>query len=403
MVSRNIELKGHIIDSLILPKVFDKIMDLNGDFNVVKFDIGKKKTDESYAVIEVTGKNVEHLDDIINQLHVFGATEVKPKELKLEAVGKDRVLPDNFYSTTHHPTLCFYKNKWIEVKNIEMDAAIVVHEKNMSAECVKICNIKKGDQVVVGIDGIKVMPPARSREKEIFEFMGSDISTEKPLNYFIKKIAEEIRAAKGGVVVVAGPAIVHTGASDHLAELIRADYVDVFLGGNAIAVHDIEYALYGTSLGINIETAEVRKGGHRHHLYAINEIMKAGSIKDAVNSGVLKKGIMYECTKANIPFVLAGSIRDDGPLPEVITDCIEAQNQMRKHLRGAKLVLMLSTMLHSIAAGNMLPSTVKTICIDINPTTVTKLMDRGTQQTLGLVTDVGSFLEVLVSILKKKR
>lgn len=399
MISRNIELKGHIIDSLILPRVFEKIMDLNGEFNVIKFDIGKHKTDESHAILEVIGKNENHLDDIIRELHVFGAFEVKPKEIKIEQVQKDRVLPDFFYSTTHHPSQCFYENSWIEVQNPEMDCAIVVNKEEKSAKCVKISNIKKGDNVIIGIDGIRVNPPPRSRKKEVFEFMSSDVSTEKPLHYLIKNIAKEIKKAKGGVVVVSGPAVVHTGASDHLAELIRNGYVDVFFGGNAVAVHDIEHSLFGTSLGVHIETAEVKKGGHSHHLYAINEIRKLGSIKEAVKSGLLKKGIMYECINKSIPFVLAGSIRDDGPLPEVITDVMEAQNEMRKLLKGAKLVLMLSTMLHSIAVGNMLPSTVKTICIDINPTTVTKLMDRGSQQTLGLVTDVSSFLFLLKSML----
>ncbi len=403
MVSKNITLKGHIIDSLTLPKVFDKIMDLNGEFKVLEFDIGKKKTDESYALIEVFGDNLEHLDNIINQLHVHGATEVKPKNVKLETVHKDRVLPDNFYSTTHHPTLCFYNNKWLEVKHPEMDGAIVVDEKKKVAVAVKFCNVKSGNRVVVGIEGIRVMPPARSREKQVFEFMGSDISTEKPLDSFINQVAESIIDAKGDIAVVSGPAVVHTGASKYLAQLIRDGYVGAFLGGNAVAVHDIEYAIFETSLGIHIDTAEVRKGGHRHHLYAINEVRKSGSIERAIKDGKITKGIMYEIFKSKIPYVLAGSIRDDGPLPEVVTDVLVAQNKMRELLRGKKLVLMLCTMLHSIAVGNMLPSTTKTICVDINPSTVTKLMDRGSQQTVGLVTDVGSFLEVLVSTLNQKK
>ena len=402
MISRNIELKGHIIDSLILPRVFEKIMNLNGEFNVLEFEIGKHKTDESYAILEVIGKDKKHLDDIINQLHVFGAIEVKPKEIKIEQVQKDKILPDYFYSTTHHPSLCYYNHTWIEVQDTEMDCVIVVNIEENSARCVKISNIKKGDNVVVGINGIRVIPPPRSRKKEVFEFMSSNVSTEKPLHYLIKKISEEILKAKGGVAVVSGPAVIHTGASKYLAELIHNGYVDIFLGGNAVAVHDIELALFGTSLGVHIETAEAREGGHRHHLYAINEIRKVGSIKKAVETGLLKEGIMYECIKNDIPFVLAGSIRDDGPLPEVITDVMQAQNEMRKLLKGAKLVLMLSTMLHSIAVGNMLPSTIKTICIDINPTAVTKLMDRGSQQTLGLVTDVSSFLAVLMSVLNNK-
>jgi lysine-ketoglutarate reductase/saccharopine dehydrogenase-like protein (TIGR00300 family) len=403
MEVKEIELKGHIIDSFILPKVFDTIMDMGGEFDVTEFIIGKKKTEPSYARILIKSENREHLDDIIGELIKVGATIPEIEEAELKPAPKDRTLPDNFYSTTNHPTYIRVDGGWIKADKQEMDLLIVVDRKEKKAECLPISDVQKGDQVVVGKKGIRIEPPERPRSYSIFEFMSSRVSSEKPTDSLIEEIAKEVLKVKkkgGKVLVVGGPAIVHTGAHLHLARMIKEGFVDVLFAGNALAVHDIEYGLYGTSLGVDVKTGRLAEGGHRHHLYAINEVMKAGSVKALVKSEKLKEGVMYECIKKGIPTVLAGSIRDDGPLPEVITDVIEAQREMRKRLEGVELVLMLCTLLHSVAVGNLLPSNIKTIFVDINPATVTKLADRGTAQALGVITDVGSFLPLLESKIK---
>lgn len=398
MKVKEIELEGHIIDSLILPRVFDTIMNLDGDFEVLQFEIGKNKTDTSYARILVKGKSRKHLDEILGELHATGAKVPEIGEIKLLRAPKDRTLPENFYSTTNHPTYIRLNSDWVGVQDIEMDCFIVVDAKKKRAYCRPISQIKKGDRIAVGKEGIRVEVPERPRDYSVFEFMKSTVSSEKPIQVIVKQIADAMKDAKKRkkkVLVVAGPAIIHTGSGTHLAKLVRRGYVDVLFAGNALAVHDIESQLYGTSLGLNIKTGRPTERGHRNHLSAINEVMRAGSMKNLVKKGKIKGGIMYECMKKKVPFVLAGSIRDDGPLPEVITDVVEAQNVMRKHLKDVEIALMLSTMLHSIAVGNILPSHVKTICVDINPATVTKLTDRGTAQAMGIVTDIGIFLPML--------
>ncbi|WP_048203413.1 ornithine cyclodeaminase, nickel-pincer nucleotide-dependent [Methanocaldococcus infernus] len=409
MFMREIELRGHIIDSLILPKVLDKILDMGGDYKILKFEIGKKKTDPSYAKILVIGKDEKHVDEILMELRDLGAEIPEIEEVELKPAERDRVLPEGFYSTTNHKTFIRFRGEWIEVENQKMDGVIVVYPEEMRAEVKTIRQVKKGDLIVVGHKGVRVIPPEKPREQGVFEFMKSDASSEKPKKTIIRQIAEEMykirekfrKTGEGGIVVVAGPAVVHTGARDALAKLIKMGYVQVLFSGNALATHDIELSLYGTSLGVNIKTGKPVPGGHSHHLRAINTIMREGSIKNAVERGVLKEGIMYECIKNNIPYVLAGSIRDDGPLPDVITDVVEAQEKMRELLKGRDMVLMLSTMLHSIATGNLLPSWVKTVCVDINQSVVTKLMDRGTSQAIGVVTDVGTFLLLLVEELER--
>ncbi|MCE5214330.1 MAG: TIGR00300 family protein [Methanobacterium sp.] len=399
MYSREIELTGHIIDSLIIPKALDLIMDMGGDFNIQEFQVGKRKKDISYAKIEVKGKSEEHLGEILDELTEIGALVVEIHEVELEPSPKDKTFPNEFYSTTNHPTYIRYKDKWINVDEIEMDCAIVLDTENNLAFCKPMVHIKKGEMVVVGREGIKVIPPERPRGKlGVFEFMSSDASTEKPFKSIMSKTAQEIRRIKdkgGKIALVGGPAIVHTGSAPILAQMIRDGLIDVLFAGNALATHDIENALYGTSLGVNVKTGETVTRGHRHHIYAINQINQAGSIKEAVDNGVLKEGIMYECVKNKVPFVLAGSIRDDGPLPDVITDILEAQDEMRKYVQEVDMVIMIATMLHSIAVGNILPSEVKSICVDISPSTVTKLSDRGSAQVIGIVTDVGAFLPLL--------
>ena len=404
MDTREVKLSGHIIDSLTLPKTLDLIMDMGGDFEILDVNIGKQKKDVSHAKIRVIGDNESHLGEILDELSEIGAVISEIKEIELVPSMKDKTLPDDFYSTTNHPTSVRYDGKWIEVEDIEMDCMIVIDPESKRALCRPIGQIKEGDLVAVGREGIKVEHPERPRGKKgVFEFMSSEASSEKPVRSIVKKIASEIREIKkrnGKIAIVAGPAIVHTGSAPILARMIREGIIDVLFAGNALATHDIENDLYGTSLGICTKSGEAVVRGHRHHIYAINEINKAGSIKDAVEKGVLKSGIMYECVKNNAPFVLAGSIRDDGPLPDVITDTIQAQDEMRKYAQDVDMVIMIATMLHSIAVGNILPSYVKSICVDINPATVTKLADRGSAQVVGVVTDVGAFLPVLYESLE---
>jgi len=392
---------------MILSRILDRIMDLNGEFEILEFKVGKKKPDPSYAKLLIKGKNEKHLHSMLTELYRLGASPPEPVEASLTPAPQDKVLPDNFYSTSNNPTSIYVDGKWIEVKNLMMDKAIVVDASKKTAQCKRICDVKKGDLIVVGEDGIKVTPPERPREGVgIFEFMASRASSEKPSTSIVKKIAEDmynIKTRNGKIVVVAGPAVVHTGAAPSLAKMIRIGYVNALLAGNAIAVHDVEYALFGTSLGMNLENGSTTLRGNRNHLAAINEIMKAGSLRKAVEKGVLTKGIMYECVQNNVPYVLAGSIRDDGPIPDVITDTLQAQSQYKELLKDVDLVLMLGTMLHSIAVGNLLPAPVKVVCVDINPAVATKLMDRGTAQAIGIVTDIGTFLPMLTEELWKIR
>lgn len=402
--SQEIEVGGHLIDSSILTKIFDKIMDLKGEFQVQEIEIGKKKKDQSFARLLITGKNQKHLDEILQTVYRLGAVSKIQQQITLKKSPKKYVMPDNFYSTTNNHTQVFHKGKWIPVENMMMDKCIVV--KGSRAFCVPVRDVKKDDQIIVGEKGIKITPPERPREGvNVFEFMGSSSSSERPTQHIAKQVADDIYNTKkngGKIVIVGGPAIVHTGADDSVSELIKLGYIDGVLAGNALAVHDIEYATLGTSLGMNVHDATLAYHGHRNHMDTINAVFKAGSIANMVKNKKLTKGIMYECVKNKIPFVLAGSIRDDGPLPDVITDIAEAQREYKKVLKNASMVIMISTMLHSIATGNMLPANVKVIVIDISQPTVTKLMDRGTWQALGIVSDVGAFLPLITQQIKKK-
>jgi lysine-ketoglutarate reductase/saccharopine dehydrogenase-like protein (TIGR00300 family) len=401
--SQEIELAGHIIDSGIMTQLFDKVMDMGGNFEILVFDIGKKKTDPSYARLRIKASSKDKLQSILSELHRLGARPLEVKDVHLVPAEADRVVPKGFYTTSNHPTQVKYNGEWIPVESIEMDFLIVVEPGSKRARSVALGKIRKGDLVVVGEQGVSVSYPERPRESTSFEFMHGTVSPERPSETLIAQIAREIldiRKKGGRIALVGGPAIIHTGADKALAELIRRGFIDVVFAGNALATHDIEYNLYGTSLGMDISTGKPVMGGHKHHLYAISEIMRAGSIKKAVENGVITGGIMYECVRNNVPFVLAGSIRDDGPLPDVITDVMVAQDAMRAHIEGCSMVLMIATLLHSIAVGNCLPSNVKTVCVDINPTSLTKLMDRGTMQAIGVVSDAGTFLPLLVKQLE---
>ncbi len=402
-VSDKIVLRGHIIDSLILPRVFDTVMDLGGDFEVEEVKVGKHKGDPSFARLRIIADTDALLLDILQQLTDYGAEVVTSSDVQTKPAPRDGALPQDFYSTTNLPTDVRLHGEWVRVRDIEMDVAIVVDWEAGSARGLPMSFVREGDAIAVGHEGVRVHPLERSREAGLtFSFMNSEVSSEKPKRLAIQEIAREMREVKERgerVIVVAGPAVIHTGAGPSLARLIRSGYVDALLGGNAIAVHDVESALFGTSLGVNLETATPVEGGHHHHMRAINAIRLIGSLREAVAQGVLTRGVMYEAIRADIDLVLAGSIRDDGPLPDVITDVIEAQQAMRQAVQGAGIALMISTMLHSIATGNMLPAHVRTVAVDINPATVTKLADRGSWQTIGLVTDAELFLRELVNAL----
>ena len=402
---QEIEVKGHLIDSMILTRIFDKIMDLNGDFQVLEFSVGKKKKESSYARLLVQGGDQHHLHQILESLYREGAQPVSVQQVTLEPAYKDMVMPDNFYSTTNNATQIYYDGSWVDVEGMMMDKCIVVDTKKKTAACKMIRDIKKGEMIVVGERGVKIIPQERPREGiDIFQFMSSSSSSERPTQQIARKVANDLYNRKrygGKIIVVAGPVLIHSGAAESFAKLIRMGYVNGLLAGNALAVHDVENALMGTSLGMHVIDGTLAIRGHRNHMEAINEIFKAGSLKAMVEKGILKKGIMYECIMNNIPFVLAGSIRDDGPIPDVLTDVVEAQREYKKVMKGTKMVLMLSTMLHSIAVGNMLPAKVKVIAVDISQPVVTKLLDRGTSQAVGIVTDVGAFLPIVVQYLEQ--
>jgi lysine-ketoglutarate reductase/saccharopine dehydrogenase-like protein (TIGR00300 family) len=377
-------------------------MDLKGEFEFLEFNVGKRKNDYSSTKIQINGESKEHLNTIIREVLRFGAMLPEAPYVNYKPAPGNMMLPDGFYCTTHHPTSVFLEGNWVEVENLMMDKQIIIEPNNERAYCKPISAVIEGDLIVVGEKGIKIKHPERPREGlGVFEFMNSDVSPEKPAITLIREIARNLKewANNGGkIVVVAGPAIVHTGAAPYLARMIELGYVDSLLSGNALAVHDIENALYGTSLGVDLKNTRVVNP--RNHIAAINQVMKAGSIKELVHNRILTKGIFYELIKHNVPFVLAGSIRDDGPIPEVIKCSNEAQKQYMEQVKDANYVIMLASTLHSIAVGNMLSSQVKIICVDINPSVVTKLSDRGTSHAVGLVTDVGTFLPLLVSELE---
>lgn len=402
---RVLEVRGHLIDSMILTRIFDKIMDLKGDFNVLEFKIGKRKNELSYARLMVHGRNKKHLDQLLATLYIEGAQPVVLEEVLIKPALEDMVMPSDFYSTTNNSTQIYYSNEWIDVRNMMMDKCIAIDIKLRTAECKMIREVRKGDMIVVGERGVKVLPEERPRQGiDIFQFMSSSSSSERPTLQIARKIAMDIHLTKkagGKIVVTAGPVIVHSGAAESLAKMIRLGYVNGLLSGNALAVHDIENALMGTSLGMNVKDGTLAVRGHRNHMLAINEVFKAGSIENMVRKRILKSGIMYECIVNKIPFVLSGSIRDDGPIPDVVADILEAQRQYKEILKGANMVLMLSTMLHSIAVGNMLPAKVKVVALDISQPVVTKLLDRGTTQAIGVVSDVGAFLPMVVQQLEK--
>ena len=399
--SDTIEAQGHLIDSGLLSAIFDKIIELKGSYEILDFDIGRTNDDPSRIQMRVTAPDRPTLDDLLQQITIFGAHPLRERDALVKPAEKDRCVPDDFYSTTNHRTQVRLNGRWVDVDSQRMDAVIIV--EGQQAACRKLRDVKAGERVVCGHVGIRVTPEFKERDRLGFAFMSNDVSSERRVEGSVARIAQMMRDVKnsgGRIAVVAGPVLVHTGGVEHFASLIRGGYVDVVLAGNALAVHDIEFALSGTSLGIDLVEGAPVEQGHRNHMAAINTINRAGSIRAAVDSGVLTSGVMYECVKRSVEFVLAGSIRDDGPLPETLMDLIEAQERYAAALaNNVQLVLMLSSMLHSIGVGNMLPSWVRVVCVDINPAVVTKLSDRGSQQTVGVVTDVGLFLHRLAEAL----
>ena len=415
-----VEVRGHIIDSLTLPKILDAICALGGTFRIQQITIGQRRNDPSHALVEVSAPDEAALGRILAQIADYGAMPTAAQDCRLEPVDIAGAFPEGFYSTTNQRTEVRVAGRWLAVADQEMDCGIAVEANSAggpsareaaggatareaaggaTARCLPMNEARLGLQLVVGHAGVRVFPVERSRGTETFEFMGSAVSTEKPKGAAIRQIARalaEHRARGGKRVVVAGPAVVHTGSGEFLCQLIRQGYVDLLLAGNALATHDIEQAMLGTSLGVYLDRGSPAEAGHAHHLRAINRIRRAGGIAQAVRSGALCSGIMYECVRHGTDFLLAGSIRDDGPLPEVVTDVLVAQDLMRQKLRGATFCLMLATTLHSIAVGNLLPAWVEVVSVDINPSTAVKLSDRGSFQTVALVTDVAPFLRALV-------
>jgi len=397
-----VELQGHIIDSLLLPKVLDEILTHGGSYVLKDIKVGTSQADASYARIEVSAPSGGTLRDILDAIHEHGAVPVEQHDCQTVAADMNGAFPEHFYSSTNQRTQVRIAGEWIEVEDQEMDCGILVDPEG-AARCVPMTEVRKGDLLVVGRTGLRVLPAETAARQNLFEFMASPVSSEKPKGVTVREIAaamKRTRQAGEKILAVLGPAVVHTGSVELIAWLIRNHYLDVLFAGNALATHDIEQALYGTSLGVSLERGLPAAEGHEHHLRSINRIRRLGGIKNAVNQGVLTSGIMYECVKHNVPFILAGSIRDDGPLPEVVTDVLVAQKQMREHIRGVGFCLMVATMLHSIAVGNILPAWVRVACVDINPATVTKLMDRGSFQTVGVVTDAEPFLRALVNHLQ---
>ncbi|MBD2525266.1 TIGR00300 family protein [Nostoc sp. FACHB-133] len=409
--SRVIRMEGHLLDAGLINRALDLIIDAGGSFQVLNFNLGEQRQSTSAAEVKVSAPSHEVMEEIISLLIDLGAVDLPHDERDaiLEPVIQDGVAPDDFYVSTIYPTEVRINGQWIKVENQRMDGAIAITQtpSGLVARCKILRDLEVGERVIVDVLGIRTIRKTESREQrstQEFSFMSAGVSSERRVELVVEQVAWElrkIRDAGGKVVVTAGPVVIHTGGGEHLAQLVREGYVQALLGGNAIAVHDIEQNIMGTSLGVDMKRGIAVRGGHRHHLKVINSIRRYGSISKAVQAGAIKSGVMYECVQNNVPFVLAGSIRDDGPLPDTQMDLIQAQEEYAKHLEGAEMILMLSSMLHSIGVGNMTPAGVKMVCVDINPAVVTKLSDRGSVESVGVVTDVGLFLSLLIQQLDK--
>ena len=407
--SETVEIRGHLLDSGVLSRCVDDVLALGGDYVIERFDVGRTHSDESYARIRVQAPTEEGMNSIVMRLNAHGVNLTEPGEAFVREVDADGVFPRDFYSPTNLATQVRLAGRWVDVEQPEMDCGLLVTGEGTGTRVrtVPVSDVRRGDRIVCGAAGVRVVRVRTAQPDDAdFEFMNSEVSTEKPQALLVRRIAEEMRevkAAGGRVLWVAGPAVVHTGAAPAMVELVRTGFVDVLFGGNAIATHDIESALYGTSLGVDLSKGRGVEHGHEHHIRAINEIRRAGSIRAAVDQGILTGGVMHSLVTAGKDFVLVGSVRDDGPLPDVFTDVIEGQRAMRAQLPGVGFAIMVATMLHSVATGNILPASVPLVCVDINPSTVVKLADRGSSQARGMVTDIGLFLEQLADELVPAR
>jgi lysine-ketoglutarate reductase/saccharopine dehydrogenase-like protein (TIGR00300 family) len=411
LVSEVVEAEGHLIDSQLLNVMFDTIVRHDAAFEVLEFRIGRTNDQPSFVSMRVSSaKDSAALTEVLEELVTLGCRVARVEDAHTITADRDGCAPEDFYSTTNHQTYVRVAGNWIAVEKQRMDAAVAVEGPRDAAApagppraiCRKLRDIRKGDAIVCGVRGIKIVPEFQARDRLGFAFMTNEISSERRVEVGVSRIAAMMRETKQAgdrIAVVAGPVVVHTGGGSYFCDLIRRGFVDVLLAGNALAVHDVEQALFGTSLGVDLETGRAIEGGHRHHMRAINAIFRAGGLRPAVESGMLRSGVMHECIRRGVDYVLAGSIRDDGPLPDTVMNLTEAQDRYADALQGVKLVLVLSSMLHGIGVGNMLPAWVRLVCVDINPAVVTKLADRGSSQTIGIVTDVGLFLRQLASAL----
>jgi lysine-ketoglutarate reductase/saccharopine dehydrogenase-like protein (TIGR00300 family) len=395
-VTETVEITGHLMDTGILSRVLDDIREYGGEYTVDKFDLGYDKVDPSTVRMTVGADDEESLQRLLMRIQTKGANLVNPGQPEISVVTQGGVFPDGFYSTTNLPTSVRLDGRWVTVQNPEMDCGLLV--EGDSVRTIPMSDVKAGMRIICSAQGVKVTPPLVASMEESFGFMESEVSSEKPQGVLVRQVADGMREAKAAgkkVLWVGGPGIVHTGAAPAMVALVEAGFVDVLFAGNALATHDIESALYGTSLGVDLSRGRGVEHGHEHHIRAINTIRKAGSIAEAVKQGILTSGVMHAMVTNNKQFVLVGSVRDDGPLPDVYTDVVEGQRAMRAELPGVGYCLMAATMLHSVATGNILPASIPLTCVDINPATVTKLADRGSSQARGIVTDVGLFVEHL--------
>ncbi len=399
--TETVEIRGHLLDSGVLSRCVDDVLALGGDYVIERIDIGKNHADESHARIRVRADSETQLNSILMRLNAHGVNLTDPGEASLTEADTDGVFPAGFYSTTNLATQVRLDGRWIDVEQPEMDCGLVVTGagEHRGVRTIPVSDVTAGMSIVCGAGGVRVVQlPMEVHAGEVFEFMNSEVSSEKPQALMVSQVAGEMREVKASgrkVLWVAGPAVVHTGAAPAMVALVRAGFVDVLFGGNAIATHDIESSLYGTSLGVDLSRGRGVEHGHEHHIRAINEVRRAGSISAAVEQGVVTGGVMHALVTEGKDFVLVGSVRDDGPLPDVYTDVIEGQRAMRAHLADVGFAIMVATMLHTVATGNILPASVPLVCVDINPATVVKLADRGSSQARGVVTDIGLFLEQL--------
>ena len=399
--SEIVEADGHLIDSQLLNAIFDKVIERHSKFEVLRFEIGRTNDEFSHLQLKVTAPDQPTLRHLLEDLMPLGCHPQPERDAELKPADAPGVVPDDFYSTTNHRTYVRHQGRWVEVRHQRMDAVVAVADG--VATCRKLRDVRETDLVVCGVDGIRVSPEFTERDRLGFAFMTNDVSTERRVEVTVAKVVALMREVKrdgGKIAFVAGPVVVHSGGVDYFCDLVRGGYVDLLLAGNALAVHDAELALFGTSLGVDLEVGIAVEEGHQNHMRAINTINRVGGLRAAVEQRVLRSGLMYEIITRGVDYVLAGSIRDDGPLVDTMMNLIDAQDRYAEALRDVRMVVMLSTMLHSIGVGNMLPSRVRVVCVDINPAVVTKLGDRGSSQTLGIVTDVGLFLHQLSTQLR---